>query len=343
MLRAKHIFTGAVAALAFCAAQGPAQAQDASALLRQAVQAARTVSFAGQVQTVQFGTAKSVATIYRIEHRAPDLTRRWYLAPQSIYGDWSVTRGSQAFNVDVRNHRIIRSKNAAVDDHIALDDNFGLLNANYRAILGPTETVAGRDCVGILLLNKYTGQTGMRLWIDRQTHLVLQKQTYAAGGAVTHETRFDQVSYTSNLPAAIFQEPKIKGYAMVKGLDHDSPSNDLDSVVKTAGFKGHYPKYLPEGFTPVAGDVSEIRGVRTIHLLYSDGIRTISLFENSRGAAIDLSRYKFVTTHFENRDAQLVEDGPTRLLSWEESGLHYALVGELGRMELQHIAASVVP
>jgi anti-sigma factor RsiW len=114
-------------------------------------------------------------------------------------------------------------------------------------------------------------------------------------------------------------------------------------VVKTAGFQGRYPKYLPDGFTPIAGDVSDIKGIRTLHLLYSDGLRTLSLFENSRGAAVDLSRYKAVDTRFEDHNAQLVEDGPTRLLAWEESGLHFALVGELGRTELQHIAASVVP
>lgn len=339
----KRLLALAAAALTLGAAGGVARAQDASALLREAAQAPSHVSFAGQVETVQFGNAKSVATIYRVEHRAPDLTRRWYLAPQSVYGYWSVTRGDKAYNVDVKNRRIIASKNAVVDDQIALDDNFGLLTANYRAISGPDETIAGRNCAAVLLLNKYTGQTGMRLWIDKQTHLVLQKQVYAPGGAVTHETRYDQITYTTNLPAAIFRVPGIKGYATLKGLDHEQLSNDLESVVKTAGFQGRYPKYLPEGFTPIAGDVSDIKGVRTLHLLYSDGLRTLSLFENSRGAAVDLSRYKAVETRFENHDAQVVEDGPTRLMAWEESGLHFALVGELGRVELQHIAASVVP
>lgn len=343
MPRTNRFLLAAAAGLLFAASGGAARAQDADVLLRQAAEAARHVSFAGQVETIQFGSAKSVATIYRIEHRAPDLTRRWYLAPQSVYGDWSVSRGAQAYNVDVRNKRIIVSKNAIVDDQIAQDDNFGLLTANYRAILGPSETIAGRDCLGILILNRYTGQTGMRLWIDKQTHLVLQKQVYASGGAVTHETRFDQVTYTNNLPAMIFRAPSIAGYAEVKGVSHESLSNDIQSVVRTAGFQGRYPKYLPEGFTPIAGDVSDIKGVRTLHLLYSDGLRTISLFENSRGAAVDLSRYKSVVMRFENRDGELVEDGPTRLLAWEESGLHFALVGELGRTELQHIAASVVP
>lgn len=343
MRPAKLLLTFIAAALTLGAAAASPPEKDATALLHQAILAPQHVSFAGQVETIQFGNAHSVATIYRIEHRAPNLTRRWYLAPQSIYGDWSVTRGSQVYNVDVKNHRIISSKNGVVDDEVARDDNFGLLTANYRAISGPSETVAGRDCAGILIMNKYTGRTAMRLWIDKQTHLVLQKQIFAASGTVTHETRFDQVSYTNSLPAGIFNEPQIKGYAGTPGLNHGTPSSDLENVVKTAGFQARFPKYLPEGFTPIAGDVSEIKGVRTLHLLYSDGIRTISLFENARGAAVDLTHFRPAAAKFEDHDAQYVEEGPTRLLAWEESGLHFALVGELGKNELQRIAGSVVP
>ncbi|GAC1659412.1 MAG: hypothetical protein NVS9B12_12530 [Vulcanimicrobiaceae bacterium] len=115
-------------------------------------------------------------------------------------------------------------------------------------------------------------------------------------------------------------------------------------MIQTAGFKARVPRYLPEGFYPVGGDVSDIKSIRTLHLLYSDGIRTLSLFENARGAAVDLSHYHISDAKVADRGAQYVEDGPTRLLTWtEESNLHYALIGELSRSELVRIANSVEP
>jgi negative regulator of sigma E activity len=323
------------------AAQG---AQNANALLRASIEAPQHLSYAGQLESVQFGTSKSEASIYSIEHRAPDLTRRTYIAPQALYGDWIVTRGTQTYSVDVKKHRVIVANNAVLDDQIALDDNFGLLTANYRAVLGPSESIAGRTAVVLLLMNRYTGQMAMRLWLDKETHLVLERVNYASNGSVTHQMRFDQIRYTRDLPGAIFSQPTLAGYATSRGLDHGSPSNNISSVVQTAGFTARAPRYLPEGFSPVAGDVSEIKGVRTLHLLYSDGIRTISLFENARGAAADLSRFKTVSAKVSAHDAQYVEDGPTRLLTWtEESGLHYELVGELSQKEMERIAASVEP
>jgi anti-sigma factor RsiW len=86
-----------------------------------------------------------------------------------------------------------------------------------------------------------------------------------------------------------------------------------------------------------------VNGVRTLHLLYSDGLRSISLFENATGAAADFGALHPTTINFEGHDGQYVEDGPTTLLTWKEHDIHFALVGDLLRPELIEIAKSVVP
>ena len=321
---------------------GNANAEDASALLRASVDAPAHISYAGQVENVRFGNTGSEAAIYRIEHRAPNMTRRTYLAPESLYGDWTITRATQSYSVDIKNRKVIVASNAAVDDQVAMNDNFGLLRSNYLALPGPSETVAGRPTAEIALMNKYTGQIIMRVWIDKQTHLALEKESYAANGSVLSHMRFEQVSYENDFPAAIFDVPHLAGYAIVPGIGHGALSRDFAGIVRTVGFDARGPKYLPEGFVPVRGDVSDVKGIPTLHVLYSDGIRTLSLFENNRGAAVNLSGYKVQTTRFENHDAQYVQDGPTTLLTWAEAGLHFALVGELSRAELARIAASVI-
>ncbi|MHB8145181.1 MAG: sigma-E factor regulatory protein RseB domain-containing protein [Vulcanimicrobiaceae bacterium] len=315
---------------------------NANALLREAIAAPARVSYVGQVQDIQFGPSKSNATLYRIEHDAPNLTRRWYVAPQSLYGDFIISRGDTSYDVDVKLDRVIVTKNDALDDQVALDDNFGLLTNNYNAVVGPDQTVAGRRTLTMLLVNKYTGQTVMRVWIDKQTKLLLQKERFASNGSIAHQMRFEQLRYVKSLPKDLFAVPS-QGYRRVPGPSHGIPSSDLGRVVRAAGFRAFGPKYLPEGFVPIAGSVSTVNGVRSLHMLYSDGIRTVSLFENARGAAVNLGSFTVHHATVENNPANYVEDGPTTLLTWADEGLHFALVGELSRRELLKIATSVAP
>lgn len=318
---------------------GAAPASDPAQLLRQAVDAYGKFSYVGQIQNVDFGTSRAVAVLFRVEHRAPGDTRRWYLAPEALYGDSMISRGNMEYDIDVHRNRIVVARNNALDDQVALDDNFGLLLKNYSAVMAPDTSVAGRRALQVLLVNKYTGQTVIRLALDAQTKLVLEKDRFGSTGTVTSEMRFEQIRFTSAIPSQIFDIPA--GYKRVRGQDEGLPSNDVQGLVKAAGFRALGPKYLPEGFVPIDGEVNDVKGIRTLHLMYSDGLRTVSLFENARGAAVDMSRYTVHSTKLQSKDAQYVRDGATTLLTWSDGNLHFALVGELTLGELTRIGASV--
>ncbi len=53
------------------------------ALLFEASSAPSTVSYTGTVVVVRIGSRSAEASVYRIEHRAPDQTRRVYSAPSA--------------------------------------------------------------------------------------------------------------------------------------------------------------------------------------------------------------------------------------------------------------------
>lgn len=333
-----------VAVLAFALAlsafsASPAATQAPRDLLHAAMQAPSKISYVGEVQLLRFGTQKSEASIFRIEHRAPNLTRRWYLAPQDLYGDSDISRGETTYSIDVKRNRIVVTQDDAIDDQVAEDDNFGLLSANYKVDEGPREALFGRPVRTLQLTNRYTGLTTMRVHIDAQTFLVLEKEQYAPNGALVSQMRFENLRYTNDIPAAIFNVPT--SMARVDGPRRGMPSYDLQRLTKTAGFDAKGPKYLPEGFLPIAGNVVDMKGVRSLHLLYSDGIRTMSLFQNAKGSAVDMSGFKAQDTTFQGHDGRYVEDGPTTLLAWSQGGLHFTLVGELSRNELEKIAASI--
>lgn len=313
----------------------------AFSLLRDAVDAPKHLTYSGEVQVLRFGENKSEAAIYRIEHLAPNLTRRWYLAPSGLYGDSIISRGENTYSIDVKRNRVVVAEDDSIDDQVAEDDNFAVLSSNYSAAFAPDEKMLGRNVKVVVLTNKYTGQATMRVRVDEKTHLVLDRETYAVDGSLAAQTKFEKVHFGGDIPAAIFDIPK--GLTQVQGSTRALPSSDVAHVIQSVGFKAMGPKYLPEGFIPIEGDVIDIKGTRTLHLLYSDGIRTVSLFQHQGPANLDFAKYKVNSTKVESHEANYVEEGQTTLLSWKESGLHFTLVGELTLKELQKIAASIVP
>ena len=133
------------------------------------------------------------------------------------------------------------------------------------------------------------------------------------------------------------------GYALVRGAAFAASSESPDRAVRGAGFNAREPRSLPDGFAPVEGSLVEMRGVRTVHLLYSDGIRTVSLFENAKASTLDATRLQPQSLRVGGHSAEYAEDGATALLAWSDGTLYYTLVGELGLVDLRRIAASIAP
>lgn len=306
------------------------------ASLQAAIAASSTVSYTGIVQVTRIGNRSSEASVYRIEHRAPDLTRRVYSAPSSLAGDSVVSNGQLCFSIDARRHRIVETRNDAAGDSMALNANFALLRENYRVVRRGEEMFDGRHTVDLMLVNKSTGRTALVVRLDKSSNLLLEKKEFAPDGALVSELRFEEIRFTRAIPPADFALPKQ--YTLVRGPIFGAAFENLDRVAHDAGFASFIPRSLPDGFSAVEGNVVEFRGVPTVHLLFSDGIRTLSLFENAKPSALELTGFEPKTLVVAGRSAQYAEDGATALLTWNDGTLYYTLVGELGLAELQRIA-----
>ncbi len=320
----------------------PIEGPDARPLIIAAVAASSHVSFVGQVSSIRSGTSTALAVISKVEHRAPDETRRTYLAPRALYGQFVVSRGSTSWDVDGNRKRVVVTENKAAFDPVAIVDDIALLDGNYRAVRTAAGDVADRPADVVDLVSRYTGERAMRLWIDSETHVVLAKEAYHSDGSLAWRIRFDDIRYTDDIPQQIFSESVPSGYATVHGRSYDQP-HALPSAVPDAGFEPIRPKYLPDGFTLVGADVTAVNGVRNLHLIYSDGIRTLSLFENDTNRTTDFGAMPTHTTSFEGHEARYTHDGPTTLLAWREHHLAFALVGDQDLKELVAIGTSVVP
>lgn len=329
----------AAASLAFAAAK-PASDQAAS-LLFAAIAAPSNVSYAGVVELVRMGSRTAEASICRVEHRAPNLTRRVYTAPSALSGDSVVSKGDLVFSIDAKRHRIVETRSGALGDPTALNADFALLLENYWVARKGSEIFDRRRAIDLVLTNKLTRRMTMLVRIDEASKLVLDKEEFAPDGALVSELRFEEVRYDAIVPSADFALPS--GYALVPGAAFAASFENPDRALSGAGFNAREPRSLPDGFSPVEGSLVEMRGVRTVHLLYSDGIRMVSLFENARASTLDATRLQPQSLRVGGHSAEYAEDGATALLAWSDGTLYYTLVGEVGLVDLRRIAASIAP
>jgi negative regulator of sigma E activity len=327
----------AAASFAFAAAHPAADPMDA--LLLSAMSTSPNVSYTGTVEVVRIGSHAAEATFYRVEHRAPDVTRRFYTAPGALNGDSVLSKGRLVFSIDPKRRRIVEREGDAGSDGAAIGYDYTLLRRNYRAVDTGSETFDGRRVLDVTLINDYSGKRTMAMRIDAVSKIVLDRQLFAADGALVSEVRFEAIRYVAELPPTDFALPT--GYQLVHGATFGEPYGAPDRIMRNAGFAARKPRALAEGFAPIDATLVEYHGVRTLHLLYSDGLRTVSLFENAQASTLDAARLQPETLSVNGASALYAEDGPTALLAWSDGALHYTLVGEVGLVDLRHLAQSM--
>jgi negative regulator of sigma E activity len=308
-------------------------------LVSQASTAPGTLTYSGVVQSIVFDNDNAEAVVYRIEHRAPDVTERVYLAPEKLKGNMVLVRGARGYFVDPKRHRVVETLNDAVLDPVDRAEDYALVRLNYRTNARSDESFDGRRVKVVGLTNKYTGTTTMVMRIDRSTKLVLDRQEYSVGGTLLSETRFQEVRFAASLPDADFQLPG--GYTTVNGPQFGTSTRNVSQLAGTAGFAARVPKSLPEGFAAIEGHVSKERAGPTVHVLYSDGIRTVSIFENANGSSIPTP--DATPTHVGHNDGEYLQRGRNMLLTWNDGTRQYTLVGDVGIDELKKLAASLTP
>jgi len=310
-------------------------------LLFAAIAAPANVSYAGVVQVVHIGSRASEADVYRVEHRAPDLTRRDYEAPATLAGDTVVSKGDLIFSLDAPKHRIVEARNDAADDTRVLNSEYELLSANYRVQHRGEDTVAGRHTVDLALINKYSHRMTMLVRIDAASKIALDRQEFGPSGVLVSETRLEQIRYPEQVTASDFSLPK--NFAVVRDPTLAETPEQPDAVVPSAGFAARAPHELPDGFAPVEGDFVEMHRVRMLHLLYSDGIRTFSLFESGTASKLQAAETQTQSMRIGDRFGEYAEDAATGVLSWSDGSVQYTLVGEVGLVDLAHLAAAITP
>ena len=337
------------AVLIVCAAVALARPEHALArtsasgddMLRQAVGADDRVSYTGTVTTLVYGPHGADATVVRVDHAAPNKWRMWYVAPADAYGRLIVSNESTTYQYEPKIATVYSDEWAHSAPALTLDLDTAKVLKNYSIDVGPASDVASRKTVTLSLVSKYSGTLVQRVWLDSATKLVLQRETYRSDGTMDTKTSFDNIRIVNDLPKDLFDLTVPAGMQVKPGTTFGKAGKDLATVQSSLSFTVVSPKFVPPGFTFDTASVGARNGIQTVQLLYTDGLRDFSVFENATARLPELQSPKNIDVD----DATGITDeiaGET-LLSWNANGLNITLVGDMTAKQLAQIGASVKP
>jgi negative regulator of sigma E activity len=313
---------GALVALAVAdgtAAASPAGAQATVAqLLRRSAAADTLRDYRGTKRLVFYGGDHPREMTLRIIHLRPDRTRTEFLGSERMQGAVRIEIGKDAWRFNPGSGQWRRSLS---HEPGAMD--LARLLANYTATKERTDRVAGRRCSVVTIKPKRPGNPSRRVWIDADTSLLLKTQFFGASGNLISEATFIDIQF------AVPKSVQVRAPKEVAASDEPPP---------TLGFDPVKPSYLPPGYGIVTSTALSVRGRATCHLQYSDGLGTISLFEERRGPSSE------EPAHRGARGERPHGRGPRAFplaLRWEHGDMRFTLIGDVSPAELQEMAASL--
>jgi len=147
------------------------------------------------------------------------------------------------------------------------------VNEFYRIESLPATHILGRAARVIAVNPKDQFRFGYRLWLDEKTAMPLKTQLCDSRGQVIEQIFFARLDMPENIPDSdLAPAVRTEGMRWVRqGPSHDSASPALSA---------YRASELPPGFRLTVAGAQTIGGatVPASHLVYSDGLATVSVF-----------------------------------------------------------------
>jgi sigma-E factor negative regulatory protein RseB len=153
------------------------------------------------------------------------------------------------------------------------------VNEFYRIESLPPTHILGRAARVIVVNPKDQFRFGYRLWLDEKTAMPLKTQLCDSRGQVIEQIFFARLEMPESIPDSdLVPAVRTEGMRWVRqGPSHDSTSPALSA---------YRASELPPGFRLTVAGAQTIGGasVPASHLVYSDGLATVSVFVEAQAA-----------------------------------------------------------
>ncbi|MDI6869756.1 MAG: sigma-E factor regulatory protein RseB domain-containing protein [Bacillota bacterium] len=310
----------------------------AEQVLRKALAADGTQTYVGTMVLFTWAVGNGDATVIKVRHRAPGQSRLEYLSsrnePYLVTVDdgrhrWHYHPGERAASVG-----------PSPDFKANLEQSLGLLRHNYHLQYGGTGEVTGRITDIVELVPRGCRQPAQRLWVDRETGVILRTEQYRFDGSLAALTLFTAFEPAESLPPELFRLNLPKEVRVTTGFD---AAARLEDLAEASGIAVRMPTELPPGFVFDGASVNRTDKENIVHLRFTDGLSVISLFEQP---AQPFTRYRLKgakAVALKSGRGWLHEECGGYVLNWTSGGINFTLVGEVAAEVLIRLADSIPP
>ena len=180
--------------------------------------------------------------------------------------------------------------------------------------------IAGRPAIMLAIRPHDQYRFGHRIWLDKETAFPLQTSLVDPNGEVIEEIKFAEIKIGENVAAAAL-DPSIS-------LDSFTWYREPDRYQTVDVETDWNCDDLPAGFRPISmkTELSSDAGSSTTHIVYSDGIASISVFIADTGG--------------DEKDGWALV-GTSNSFTAEIDGYRVTAVGEVPGVTVQRIASSM--
>lgn len=205
--------------------------------------------------------------------------------------------------------------------HPALPDNRNALKKLYNLELSGQDRIANKVTQMIRMIPRDQHRYGYVFWLDQQSGLLLKCDLLDERGKVLEQLMYSDVELLSSTPNNSVDADALKTYRKVKLMDEPGIRQQNWQASK-----------LPPGFELIRAVKVSHKGreMPTYHMVYSDGMASVSVFVEQRKAA-------------DKPVIGLSSIGPVNAYSSFMDSAYVTVIGEVPSATVRMIAESIQP
>lgn len=314
-------------------------APDAASILRTMLAAPALIDYEGtKVISAVRGARAETVTILEAYKRLGRL-RLEFLSPESVSGRLIVDDGVETLQYEPSLHVVIRGP-SFVQGKASPERAEDILRRYSVSVLG-REDVIGRDTV-VLGLAPGRGGSNRRLWVDQATGVVLRTEERDAGGEIIYVSYFSRISYSLNLPTALFTFRQPAGARVLSFYVSGERIATADELRRRAGGSFAIPSQVLTSYIFREGRLARHAAMEAAAATYSDGVGVVTIFQTptSRMAFPNVGE-DISLGGPQGRRARFLDLGYFRVLVWQAGAMNFAVLGNVPRSVLIEIAVDL--
>lgn len=211
-------------------------------------------------------------------------------------------------------------------------DPLALLKAHYRLTVLGTETVVGRPAVVISAVSA-AGATVAQFWVDKTSSLLVRRDTYDTMGNV-----YSRVAFTELVVSTA--DPELSSLTSTP-LRPDGTAEDAGQLAALRGRGWWAGSQLPGGLTLFDAREVTSAGATVLHLSYSDGISSVSVFEQRGRLAAGALPTGWRTVTLPDGRVVLQADGVPVRAAWQADQLVVAVIADVPPAAVPAVVAAL--